>query len=669
MPTLRAKGFALTALVLMGLAVSATPVRAADRGTVALFNLRPTNMEAMAPSSEILFTLVSALEQEKRVEVMPRRQMEEILYQKGMVQGDNAAVAAQAGKVLGVDFVLFGQVTEAGGRIRTRLQLLNVPTARVVRTWTPAFADRDAILVQAPAIARDLAGAIAGGAGSSASAETSPGTPAAGPALAVASLGGASQGDRITLKWTCEPASPVKGFHVYRSENAGGPFQFMGGTREGRFEDKGVKPGTTYYYRIGILSDQGSEVKDSRTAMVKHSAERRPHPPLLMVGTGHVRRTAFQFVPSLQNQQEGFAITDYRIYRRGGQDGPWRLVQTLNAGKKSQYELAYSVEDAEGLDDGLNYEYSVASVDAQKGESALSDAIALTTVARPELAVARDGLLRRVDFRWAPLKAVDGYRLYRRNGDDSWQRVGERRSTQSPQWTDERDLDDGRQYAYYLTAYDQNAETGPSRTVSARTKDLPPAPADVAARSGQVKSVPLSWSPSSDPDVGGYTIYRGTAAAQLEAIDKVSGHETSAYGDDGSGFTPLEDGRTYFYMVESFNRFGADGGLSPVVSATTKPRPRMVGQLSAAAAGEAVVVTWAPNAESDIRANILYRSQDQGSWSKLQSLSPDQTRFEDRDLKPGTSYRYRVIAEDVDGLESDPALSAPVASPLAPPEG
>ena len=663
----RANRFIVPAAVLACLVVFAGTTWAAGKNTLALFNLRPTNMEAMGYSGEILFTLVSALEQEKTVDVMPRREMEEILYQKGLVQGDNPAAVAQAGHVLGVDFVLFGQVTEAGGRISSRIQLMDVKTGRVSRAWTPRFADRDAILAQTPAFARELADAMAGGAGESPGLVSA--ADSAGPSLALQLLRGVSRGDRIFLTWKFDSATPVSGFHIYRSEGVDGPYQFMGGTRDGRFEDPGVKKGTTYYYRVGILPVQGQEVKNPQTVMVKHSGEKTPHSPLLMGGTGHVRRVIFKFVPSLQNQQENFNITRYLIYRRGGQDGQWRNIQSLDVGKKSQYELAYSVEDHDGLDDGLAYEYSVASQDREKGESPLAEAITLTTIGRPALMVRQDGLLRKVEFEWAPLDGVDGYRLYRKNGDGSWQKVAERRSTQSPQLTDDRGLADGIQYAYYLTAYDTSAETGPSETVHARTKDLPTSPAGLDAVGGLVKSVRLTWTPLADPDVGGYAIYRGTDARQLEQIDKVRGHDRDSYTDKGSGFSYLEDGTVYFYAVESYNLFGADGELSPVVSATTKPRPQTIQGLTAVADGETIVVTWRPNPESDVRGNSLYRSQDQGSWSKRDVLPPDQTRFVDKDLKPGISYRYQLIAEDQDGLKSDPVQSTEVASPLVKPEG
>ena len=49
---------------------------------------------------------------------------------------------------------------------------------------------------------------------------------------------------------------------------------------------------------------------------------------------------------------------------------------------------------------------------------------------------------------------------------------------------------------------------------------------------------------------------------------------------------------------------------------------------------------------------------------KIQKLGPDQTSYMDNDLKPEKSYSYRIIVEDKDDLESNPAESDPIQSPI-----
>jgi len=82
----------------------------AAQNALAIFNLTPTNMEAMGSDGEILYALISALERQKTVELMSRRDMEEILFQAGLVQGGDTASVAKAGKALGISFILFGSV-------------------------------------------------------------------------------------------------------------------------------------------------------------------------------------------------------------------------------------------------------------------------------------------------------------------------------------------------------------------------------------------------------------------------------------------------------------------------------------------------------------------------------------------------------------------------------
>ena len=109
------------------------------------------------------------------------------------------------------------------------------------------------------------------------------------------------------------------------------------------------------------------------------------------------------------------------------------------------------------------------------------------------------------------------------------------------------------------------------------------------------------------------------------------------------------------------------GPGSSTIRATTKPRPVQIKGLRAEAGADHIRVTWAANPEPDIAQYIIYRRKDQGGWSRLRQTEGSQTVFEDRELKPEVVYQYRVIAQDKDRLESDPAESSPIKSPIVPP--
>ena len=640
-------------------------VSQANREALAIFNFRSTNMEAMGYNGEILFALLSELDRKKTIEVMPRREMEKILFQEGLIQGDNPDTALQAGKVLGVGFILFGNVSKQGNAIHSRLSLMDIQKKRVVKKWSNSFSGRDNILAKTPKIADELAAAVGGGNSAAVAAAVSESRQER-PLVDIETLRARSNGKQVVLTWKFDSAKPITEFQIYRSDRRLGPYQFVGRTNKNEYLDSKVTTGRVYHYQVGIFTVTGQEVKSSQTANIKHTGKKMPHPPLAMEGEGFVRRTVIKFIPSLQNKQKKITIAQYKIYRRKSADEKWEYIASIGPKQKSSYDLFFKVEDMKGLEDGQTYIYALSSLDKKKNESELSDAIYVTTLSCPVLTLEKDGILRKINLSWQPLKGVDGYRLYRKikGSGSEWEKIVKISSGQKPVHKDKKSLSDGLDYLYHLTAYDSKGETGQSNVISAGTKGLPSFPEGLEAQGGLVKSVRLSWIPLKDSDVGGYTLYRGTDTERLERITKVRGYNSGAYMDKGAGFTRLEDGQIYFYAVESYNLHGAEGPLSPALKAKTKPRPVNIKGFAVSAGSDHILIKWDKNPEPDIKVNLLYRSKNQKNWSKIKTLTTHEIRFADNDLKPEETYRYRIIAEDVDGLKSDPVESNPIRSPI-----
>ncbi len=633
----------------------------AEVNSLAIFNLRPTNIDAMGYDAEIVFTLTSALERDKNIELMPRRKMEESLFQAGMIQGGDPEMISKAGKLLGIHFILFGDVTKEGADISTQFKLLDVQNKRVIKTWDKKFSGHKGILEEIPAFAKELGSAML-------DREQSYAVPAAQQvqsAIDIENLRAQSQGNKIVVSWNFDPSLPIVGFHVYRSEHVEGPYQHTGKTDQNTFEDVNLKKGRSYYYHVRILTSSGQEIKSSQTAQVKCVGEKMPHPPLILSGNGYVARTEIKFVPSLLNDQEQFNITAYKIYRRKSTDKDWENTFSLDSKTLVKSKQGLVFEDGDNLADDQAYTYALASLDQKNHESPLSDLITIVTVTRPLLSVEKDDQLRKIDLSWQPIEHVDGYYLYRKETEKDWQQVAKITDAVKSKHSDENGLTDGKNYKYYLTAYDSKKETGPSPEVTAKTKDLPPFPKDVQAQGGLVKAVKITWTPVDDPDVGGYAIYRGTDADKLERAANVKGYKTNDYLDKGIVLIkPLEDGQTYHYALASYNLFGAEGALAQVVQAKTKPRPAMVKGFTAKATENQILVSWEQNAEPDIKTYSLYRKRNGSFWFKIEDLDSGQNSFTDPDLKPESQYRYKIFAEDKDGLQSNPVESDDVPSPL-----
>lgn len=638
---------------------SATLLRA-QNNALAIFNFRPANIEAMGCNADILYALISALEKGKTIRLMSRREMEEILFHAGLVQGDNPETVLKAGKALGISFILFGQVTKKDGKIQANLKLMDIQDKRVIKTWFPTFSGREAILAQMPSLAGKISKAILGRERfkSAAFAEETR------LAIDIENLKARSHRKRVVLTWKFDNSLPIVGFNVYRSENQKGPYQFLGRTNNNIFNDTKIKKGKSYYYHVGIILSSGQEIKTKHTAQLKHVGEKKPHPPLILGGRGHVKRVEIKFVPSLLNEQEKFKITKYKTYRQKIPDDNWEEILTVDARARPQGKLAFIIDDDKNIKDGKTYTYAISSIDKKNRESQLSDPISLKTIDRPVLTVAKDNMLRKIDFAWKPLENVEGYYLYRKMDQKEWKRVGKIRDGLKSRFTDDKGLKDGERYQHYLTAYDTKGETGPSNEVEAKTKDLPPCPENLMAQSDLVKSVKISWTSIEDTDVGGYAVYRGTDRKEPVRIARIKGYKSNSFLDKGTVFTPLEDGTNYYYAIASFNLFGPEGKLSRAVHARTKPRPGSAKGLVATTGQDHILVKWNKNPESDIKTYILYRKQNKRSWSKIGKIGPDQTSYMDSELKPEKSYSYRIIVEDKDNLKSDPAESDPVLSPI-----
>ncbi|HVL88359.1 MAG TPA: fibronectin type III domain-containing protein [Candidatus Thermoplasmatota archaeon] len=106
-------------------------------------------------------------------------------------------------------------------------------------------------------------------------------------------------------------------------------------------------------------------------------------------------------------------------------------------------------------------------------------------------------------------------------------------------------------------------------------------------------------------------------------------------------------------------------GTNPVVIEPTAPTsPR---DLSAAADYNKVLLSWTEPADdgaSAIHSYHVHRATGSGGFARVASVAASQRSYTDNDVVAGTSYRYRVSAEN--GVGEGPASAEASATPLAP---
>ena len=347
----------------------------AQTNSLALFNIRAKNMEAMGHNTDILYSIISALNHEKSINLISRRSMEETLKQAGLAQSDKPDKVIKIGKALGVDFILFGHVTKEGSKLITQFKLMDIPNKTILRTWDYTFPGKQEMANQVRSLTKDLCGTIA-------DREQYLSSPTLPPLLTkpqididIKNFYAKSKGDIVFLSWEFDASQPIVGFNIYRSENRKGPYQLIGKTSKKIFNDTKIKKDGSFFYNIGILLSSTKEIKGRNILQLEHICVKLPYPPLIMEVKGHVRRTEIKFVPSLLNEQEKFKVISYRIYRRKDAAHEWEVISTVST--EDQSGMAFTVEDNK-LEDGQAYEYAASSLDKKKNESHLSDPISLS---------------------------------------------------------------------------------------------------------------------------------------------------------------------------------------------------------------------------------------------------------------------------------------------------
>lgn len=93
--------------------------------------------------------------------------------------------------------------------------------------------------------------------------------------------------------------------------------------------------------------------------------------------------------------------------------------------------------------------------------------------------------------------------------------------------------------------------------------DSPPAPVAGLSVTPVPQGILLSWSPSPDPDLAGYVVYRGTSEGELDPLTAQL-LLTSSYTD-----TETSPGTTYFYAVTAVDESGNESAVAQAAQVTT----------------------------------------------------------------------------------------------------
>jgi len=649
----------------------------ASKGGLAIYDLQAKTIEAMGYNSAIFYHLFSTLNQKSDIDVMPRREMQETLSRQGFTVSDNEAQVLKTGKTLGVRYIFFGSVDKrpSDPSATAALNLMDLHQEKVIYRTSLSLVGRDTIKDNVNTLVDELEKAIKSQSLDNSGTDALAGTIPEPSGISLTAVNTRSGDDAIRVEWDIDgPDTSISGFRIYRSEDHDGPFSFIGQTpgmqpQIRQYTDKKIEKEKDYLYRIGILLTSGKEIDTGELAQGRCTSKPLPFAPLVMTQKGYAQRAVIEFIPSILNSKKNFDIQSYKVYRRS-EGNLWKLIESKQ--KKSQNtgfnaELKYTVEDTGPLMDNTRYFYAVTSVTHSGIESEKSDAVSITTFDAPKLVLEKDNMLRKIDMSWNCIPGALEYYLYRKSRNGDLERVDKIPAKGPCRYSDTKNNVDGMEYTYRLTAFDGVKQTGVKNEIHAKTRDLIRYPDGFQAKGGLLKQVELNWIPLSDPDVGGYTLYRKTNQGTFKKITDIRDRHTGQYTDKISSFFldgEIIDGKTYTYYIKAVNRFGVEGPASEKITARTKPAPGQIARLTVTPKENLILLAWEKSQEADVVKYTVSRKAGSGLWQIITECPATLFEYRDRDLKPGIQYLYSVFATDRDNLKSNPKESGYILSPV-----
>ena len=623
---------------------------------ISVFNFGTVNMEASGLGATVTNMLIGLLAEDTALSMLDRKELEAFLNMNDLQQNDQIDNVISIGARLGLNVVVVGSVEKKGTIIVVQCKAIQIEQKKTILNTRVAAVGEAGLNIEVRKLSEQLRTAITE---QLAKEKNADGGAFGGPAAVTKRSGNRS----VHLLWEAPPGAAVAGYEIFRATAEAGPFSKLAQVAKTEYVDETVEKDTPYYFKIRAYNDKGMQSEFSQVVEAKTAVT--PNPPVILKTEGHVKGISLVWSPG-PGSGDPLRLKGYRLYRAKSEQGPYREVANLHSTNLGDATAAFdrllkvSYLD-KGLGDGEENYYRITAYNENDLESEFSRSVKGMTTPAVGAVTAEGELIREIRLSWKPVDSpfIRGYQIYRsaaEKGDFVRLKRLDAPSAvdRKMEYADREGLADLTRYQYRITAVEEaETETSPSPVVSAVTRGKPPVPEEFKAVGGLVKKVELTWKASTAEEVAGYKLYGAKEKeGELLLLKTLPGRQSDRFTDDSRGYDKLEDGMAYRYRLTSYNRVEVESVAAPAVIARTKPRPEKVSGLQGEGAkAKAVPLRWSSNPEKDIVLYHLFRAGESGDFERI--AKPRETAYLDQGLKDNALYRYRLQAEDKDGLLSD----------------
>jgi fibronectin type 3 domain-containing protein len=454
----------------------------------------------------------------------------------------------------------------------------------------------------------------------------------------------ATAGDtRVYLDWDDNSESDLWGYNVYRSTSNGTGYAKVNPSpiMDSNYTDTGRTNGTTYYYVV-TAADAGNNESSYSNQAYATPQEMAPEVPTGLTATAGEFRVVLDW-----DDNDDYDFAGYKVYRSLTQGSGYSPVG--GAGNLTSSNFTDT-----GLTPGVTYYYVVTAFDTKSNESNYSaEVYAVPTNNPPAAPTGLDATAgdKQVSLDWNDNTEVDlaGYNVYRSTTSGSGYVKINGSLAAASVYTDTT-VNAGTTYYYVVRAVDGTSqESGNSNQDSATPYNAPPAAPSGLVGVGGNSIVTLSWTPNTEDDLAGYSVYRSTSLNGTYTKITPSLISTSNHTDTG-----LVNGTTYYYRVTATDDIAQESAFSNTVSATPgDPPPAAPTGLTATPGDKQISLDWNNNTEGDLAGYNVYRSLTSGTgYTKINSSVVTYSHYLDTGRTGNTVYYYVVTAVDLGSNES-----------------
>lgn len=487
----------------------------------------------------------------------------------------------------------------------------------------------------------------------------------------------------VVLRWR-KPDDNAKFYRIERAEASDEPFGIVTKVApgDGEYRDAGLPTAPlgdmkAYFYRLVALAANGRESEASAVAKAQTAPPPEP-PPAVKAEPSAPRKIKVTWEASPSD-----GVAKY-IVERAAAESPDRFVKLAE-----QKDLVFEEGGTEKTDlqDSTKYLYRITTLNRVGSMGAPGQPVAVTTQPPPAAPASVDAeafASRAVRVTWKPSAAewVAKYIVERADAaaPEQFKKLAEVKDTKFEEGgTPQTELRDSTKYLYRVTAINKLGSVGPASAPAEVTTRPPPAVvSSLAAKSAEVRCVPLTWAPSPEPDVVRYELFRRDAPDRaFEKIATVEGRAKTTYLDGGADPGNLADERTYEYRIRAINGVTAESADSDIAKAVTRGAPPVVTEVKAKGnRPREIPVAWTASPDEKVTGYELLRlAPGESAFTNIATITGRETAaYLDRggarrglgQLGDKTEYRYQVVAFNTAHVRSAPSEAAAAVTKPAP---